>query len=200
MNQGPSDPNSKPQIISSPRPFFSELVESAVVVRKIKAPAATQSYIVDLLEHYMLSGNLFAGQPTLAEQFLTAQQAEPNVRAELLKRLGDTSLYISGFFGDSLHRKLVDLDYYADLGGTAYGTLAANGAAEVAPVFGDLSQRFLEYVELLTFISQQSLVQTNEDLLRLYNRYLTTGSKLAAEQLREKGVLASPIPLKAVKQ
>lgn len=189
----------RPTIISSTRPFFLELIESAVVVRKIKAPAITQNYLVDLLEHYMLAGNL-SSQPTLAEQFLVAQQAEPNVRAELLKRLGDTSLYISGFFGDSLHRKLVDLDYYAELGGSAYGTLAAGSAGEAAPVFGDLSQNFLDYVELLTFISQQSLVQTNEDLLRLYNRYLATGSKLAAEQLREKGVLAAPIPLKAVKQ
>lgn len=198
MSHDTKNSDAKPMIISSSRPYFTELVESAVMVRKIKAPMFTQNYLVDLLDHYMLAGNL--NQTTLAEMFLTANQAEPSVKGELLKRLGDTSLYISGFFGDSLQRKIVDVDYYADLGGSAYGTLASNVSGAVAETFHDLAANFLDYVDLLTFISQQAMVQTNGDLLRLYNRYLATGSKLAAEQLREKGVITPPIQNKAVKQ
>ncbi len=127
---------------------------------------------------------------TMAEMFLTASNVPPTARVEMLKKLGDTSLYISGFFGDSLHRKVVDIDYYAGIGGTAYHTLATCVSEEkYVPVFNDLAGRFLDYVELLTYISQQAMVQTHEDLLRLYDRYLTTGSKLAEEQLIEKGVL-----------
>lgn len=204
-----SDPNStSPQLITSPRPFFTKMVEDAVAQRRLKAPIATQTYLVGLLEHYMVSGNLFGaaeigGSPvpsTLAETFLIATNAEPAAKQELLKRLGDSALYISGFFGDSLHRKVVDVDYYAEIGGSAYSTLAGVMARETAPIYYDLSQRFLDYVEVLTVISQQSLVQSDKDLLRLYNRYLVTGSKLAAEQLLEQGIFTALPTAKTAKQ
>jgi len=37
-----------------------------------------------------------------------------------MQRLGDTALFIAGVFADSLNRKLVDVDYYVAMGGTAY--------------------------------------------------------------------------------
>ena len=118
--------------------------------------------------------------------YLKAGQAVPKVRVDLLKRLGDTSLYISGFFGDSLKKKIVDIDYYAQMGGVAYAALADEESANIySPVYKDFSRRFLEYVDVLTYISQQSFVQSDEDLLRLYDRYMATGSKLAEEQLVE---------------
>ena len=176
------------------------MVETAVARQKVKSSAVTQTYLVDLLEQNMINGKI-ESNTTLAEMYLTASSAEPAVKVELLKRLGDTALYVSGFFGDSLHRKLVDIDYYAEMGETAYGTLAqVVNIKEKVPVFNELSSQFLAFVDVLTFISQQAMVQSDGDLLRLYNRYLATGSKLAEEQLLEKGVLASPLLTKASRQ
>jgi hypothetical protein len=189
-----------PQIISSSRPFFLEMVSDGLDRRRMIARPETKAYIVNILEHYMLAANLkmepeeTGASGTMAEMFLRASGSESGVRAELLRKLGDTSLYISGFFGDSLHRKLVDIDYYAGIGGTAYATLATVTPEETAvQVFNDLSQRFLDYVEVLTYISQQAMIQTDEDLLRLYSRYLVTGSKLAEEQLIERGMITPPV-------
>ncbi len=208
VSQDNNQKASKPELITSSKPFFMEMVDSAVHRRRFSASPMTKSYLADLLEHYVISRNLFGEaeeghneqSKTMAERLLSATQAEATVRGELLKRLGDTSLYISGFFGDSLHRKLVDVDYYAEIGGIAYGTLAAHGESDKAIVFGDLAARFLEYVDVLTVISQTSRIQTDEDLLRLYSRYMSTGSPLAAEQLRELGVLAPDAAIKNSKQ
>ena len=116
-----------------------------------------------------------------------------------MKKLGDTALYVSGFFGDSFKRKIIDIDYYVEIGGCAYGSLAVSDPSHVySPTFGELSSRFMEYVDVLTYISQKSFVQNNEDLLRLYGRYLMTGSKLAEEQLEENGMLHAS--LKKAKQ
>jgi len=41
-----------------------------------------------------------------------------------LKEVGDTSLYVAGFFAKSLTRSLVDVDYYVGLGQSAYAQLA----------------------------------------------------------------------------
>src|SRR6056297_1994193 len=92
-------------LITDPGSYFSEAVEEAVQSRGLTTKPASQKYLVDLLQFYLHTENLFQRQDgvsktsTLAEMFLLAHQSEPAVRFELLKKLGDSSLYISGFFG-----------------------------------------------------------------------------------------------------
>src|SRR5690606_38989701 len=187
--------------ITSTREFFVDVVEEAVVVRNMKTFPLAQNYLVSILENYVTTTNLFDSQSengkltreTLAETFLKAQNANPNVKIELLKKLGDVSLYVSGFFSDSLNRKIVDVDYYVDMGETAYGVLAAETREDTSKrVFSEFSKRFVEYVDLLTTISQKAFIQNDESLLRLYEKYLKTGSQLAKETLEAKGIVTIP--------
>lgn len=156
--------------------------------------------MVNLLQYYLDAKNLFdpdfdeAGRripKTLAEMYLIANNAEDTLlKVELLKKLGDRSLYMSGFFGDSLQRKIVDVDYYVHMGGVAYATLASCVREDIsAKVYTTISRRFIEFVDVLTYISHNSFIKSNESVLRLYDRYLTTGSELAREKLCEIGVL-----------
>jgi hypothetical protein len=183
--------------LESPRDFFVTRVEEAVKRVKFEPSPLSRHYLVDLLEHYMFASNLYpiedtsgkAKRETLAEMYLRAQNAPSPLRLDLLKRLGDSSLYISGFFGDSLNRKIVDIEYYVDMGGVAYHSLANSAQDEkMSRMFGEFAARFPDFVDVLTFISQESMIQTNEDLLKLYDRYLATGSRLAGEQLVGKGL------------
>ena len=182
-------------LLESPRQFFADQIDTAVKRVRFEPHPLSRQYLTDLLERYMFSHNLLDKGETLAELYLRAQNSAPPVRADLLKRLGDSSLYISGFFGDSLNRKLVDIDYYVDMGGVAYGALAHSAAdGHLGLVYGEFSRRFVGFVDVLTFISQEALVQTNGDLLKLYDRYLATGSRLAEGQLAEKGLLGADTP------
>jgi hypothetical protein len=179
--------------LASPRQYFGEMVEAGFSKRNIKTTPAVQLYMVQLLEHYLDARNLFTRPDTLAETFLMASNSQTPEKIELLKKLGDKSLYISGFFGDSLARKIVDLDYYAGMGGAAYASLAdCVREDDTAHVYRIFSQRFIEFVDVLTYISQQSSVHTDQGLLRLYDRYMRTGSELAKEKLIEMGVLTLP--------
>jgi hypothetical protein len=189
-------------LLESPRDFFADKVEDAFKHLKFEPLPLSRAYLIDLLQHYILSNNLFpkddetgrVKRQTLAELYLQAQNSPSPVRIDLLKKLGDSSLYISGFFGDSLSRKIVDIDYYVDMGGVAYSALASSSADEnTSQVYGEFSVRFPEFVDVLTFISQESMIQTNGDLLKLYDRYMATGSKLAEEQLMEKGLLNADV-------
>ena len=170
--------------------FFDEMVNEALTQRKLNTYPMVSKYLVDLLQFYTLSDN-FENSETLAEMYLKAMQEESQaLKTEKLKKLGDMSLYISGFFGDSLKRKVVDIDYYADIGGQAYKCLAQEIQEDTfSKVYGVMSTNFLDFVDVLTIVSQKSLVQSNEDLLRLYDRYVTTGSELARDQLLEKGLI-----------
>ena len=73
----------------------------------------------------------------------------------------------------------------------AYGSLA-NHVKEDALVrlYEELGCRFLEFVEIFTYISQRAQIHNSDDLLRLYERYQVTGSSLAKEQLIERGILS----------
>jgi hypothetical protein len=164
-------------LLESPRDFFADKVEDAFKHLKFEPLPLSRAYLIDLLQHYIFSNNLFpkddetgrVKRQTLAELYLQAQNSPSPVRIDLLKKLGDSSLYISGFFGDSLSRKIVDIDYYVDMGGVAYSALASSSADEnTSQVYGEFSVRFPEFVDVLTFISQESMIQTNGDILKLY--------------------------------
>lgn len=177
-------------LLESPRQFFVDRVDGALKRTKFEPLPLSKQYLVGLLEHFMISSNLLEKRDTLAELYLRAQNSPSPLRIDMLKKLGDSSLYISGFFGDSLNRKVVDIDYYVDMGGVAYAALAHSAADEnSSQMFNEFSLRFTEFVDVLTCISQEAMIQTNEDLLKLYDRYIATGSRLAEGQLVEKGLL-----------
>jgi len=186
-------------LLLSSKDFFYQAVSDAFTKRKIQTYPSVQTYLVGMLEYYMDARKLFdqemdeqgKRQPnTLAEMLLTANNLAIAEKHSLLKKLGDKSLYVSGFFGDSLSRKLVDVDYYADMGGSAYGLLAETVKEDtMAQVYKVFSKRFLDFVDVLTYISQQSMIQSDQNILRLYDRYMRTGSELAKEKLIEMGVL-----------
>jgi hypothetical protein len=118
-------------------------------------------------------------------------------RREGLRRLGDTSLFVAGFFGDSLSRSAVDAGYYVGMGERAYQALsespglAAGGTAET---YGEMAERFGVFVDVLAEIAEMQELRSNRGLIRLYERFLHTGSERVAEQLRARGValLAGP--------
>jgi len=105
-----------------------------------------------------------------------------------LREVGDTSLFISGFFSDRFKRSLVDVDYYMQLGEVAYGSLARRDET-LSQVFDELSEKFAAIVDVLTEVSEQTAPARNADLMRLYEKWLRTGSKRSGDKLIARGIL-----------
>lgn len=95
----------KINFLVSTKDFFNDVVQEAIVARKMTTFPLAQNYLVSILENYIHTNNLFDAQTedgkltreTLAETFLKAQNSNSTVKIELLKKLGDVSLYVSGF-------------------------------------------------------------------------------------------------------
>ena len=90
----------------------------------------------------------------LALKLAARGRTRPDERVRQLRDVGDTSLYVSGFFAESLQRKLVDVDYYIQMGGAAYGSWrAASAATRNSAVFGEvydeLGAKFPRFVDVL---------------------------------------------------
>jgi hypothetical protein len=131
----------------------------------------------------------------LALLYVRALAASRHERARLLRAMGDTALFVSGFFSDSLSRKLVDLDYYRAMGGHAYARLSLHDEpfGFGSEVFSELADRFVEFADLLSEVSEASQLTSNASLLRLYERWAQTGSRRAASLLSARGI----VPLRA---
>jgi hypothetical protein len=174
--------------------WFREMVADALSQRRLKVQEVTEFYLVNLLAGFLEREKLFVEEPDgtvnaepLALILLRAFEADRRERAAHLRRLGDTALFVSGFFGDSLARSLVDVDYYIAMGGRAYGALAESERGLDA-LYEELSGRFADFVDLFAEIAELSDLRSNRGLLRLYERFLLTRSERVAKRLRDRGV------------
>jgi hypothetical protein len=180
--------------------FFRNSVASVAARQSLELDDHTEYYVVNLLTLYSRSEVLFDKTENgtelkplariLAEAVDSADPAERNFA---LQRVGDLSLFLAGFFGDGLSRKLVDVDYYVQMGGAAYGTLSANvrGSARgrlLGAVFEELARNFIDLVDVLAEIREDSREVHDTDILRMYEVWLKTGSRRAARRLREAGI------------
>jgi hypothetical protein len=174
--------------------WFREMVADALSHRRLTIQEVTEFYLVNLLAGFLERERLFVKEQDgtvraepLALILLRALQGDRRTRSAGLRRLGDTALFVSGFFGDSLARTNVDVDYYIAMGERAYGSLAETERGQ-DDLFGELASRFVDFVDLFAEIAELSELRSNRGLLRLYERFLATRDARVAERLRERGV------------
>jgi hypothetical protein len=174
----------------SPVEYFRELVESALARQRVEATEFAAYYLVNLLCQFIRVGRpgRAVDQEPLAFKLARAIDAVGSERRAQLRALGDVSLFVAGVFSDSLTRRVVDLDYYVSMGEYAYASLSRDEGEWFRPVFAELAGKFVHFVDVLTEVSERSAITSSADLLRLYERWLRTGSRDAARRLAERGI------------
>jgi hypothetical protein len=119
-----------------------------------------------------------------------AATEEPlGIRLARALQTGDLSLFISGFFADSLNRSLVDISYYIQLGECAYASLARRGDPALGDVFDELAGKFSACADVLGEVSERSALASNSDVLRLYEKWPRTRSRRSGDLLAERGIV-----------
>lgn len=174
----------------TPTEYFKELVEAALARQRLDAGELTAFYVVNLLAAFTyIDRDTAMDEEPLVLRLARALECGGSQQRAGLRRVGDVSLFIAGFFADSLNRKLVDLDYYVSLGGYAYGSLSRHESDTFSPVFAELAGKFGAFVDILSEVSERSAMSSNTDLLRLYEKWLRTGSRRNGELLVERGIV-----------
>jgi hypothetical protein len=189
-------------IFLNPNEYFQGAVSGAVASLRAEVSEHAQLYLAQLLGRHISMDNFYPkdaeGNPadTLTQQLANALEEEKaEARAARMRQLGDFSLYIAGFFSDSLNRKLVDVDYYIGMGGAAYRTVAQLEKKSKAELFLELAKKFPQFVEILAQISEETGFnpENNRDLLRTYELWSKTGSERLAKQLAKAGIVATAV-------
>jgi hypothetical protein len=173
----------------SPTEFFRELVETAMQNQRVSARELTSFYVVNLLAGFVKGDPHGDADEPLGPRFARALQTAGIAQRDGLRKVGDQSLFISGFFSDSFNRSLVDIDYYIHLGECAYRSLARQQDRSLGEVFDELSDKFTTFVDVLGEVSERTSLSSNGDVLRLYEKWLRTGSRRSADLLVARGIV-----------
>jgi hypothetical protein len=170
--------------------YFKELVDGAIARQRVEANELTTYYLVHLLAGFLERPAAGDDQDTpLAIRLGRALESGGRQQRAGLKQIGDVSLFVSGFFSDSLRRKVIDVDYYVSIGGYAYHALSQMERDSFASVFAELGDKFVGFVDVLSEVSERTACTSNLDLLRLYEKWLKTGSSRSGQLLVERGVV-----------
>jgi hypothetical protein len=164
--------------------FFHDVVQEALDAVHIDTDEPTEWYLVGLLGEFTRAR--ITDQP-LGLTLATAP-SEPAERVRCLKQVGDTSLYVAGFFAESLGRKLVDVDYYASIGSSAYAELSSRLGGSLTQVYAELAERFPAFVEVLAEVRRR-VDFAGADVVKLYEQWLRTRDAWIEKKLRAFGVL-----------
>lgn len=180
--------------------YFQEVIEDAMRVRHIDATRAASTYLVSLLCDFAHPDEDAESPLKKPLTFLLhdALEAPFPERFRRLRTLGDGILYGLGFFGSHIEMKGIDRGYVAFVGTSAYTQAAAmvrkKPAAEPheADVFTELSAKFERFVQVLADVAEGTLASAVSDgrsLVKLYERWLKTGSARLAGELATRGIL-----------
>lgn len=176
--------------------FFMERVQEAMAHRAVTTSKVAEFYVVNLLQEFKKSENLFEQHGSKMEEkplaLLLAETTEGDVNTKIrcLKKMGDLSLYMAGFFAERIKKTQVDLDYYIRMGGGAYASLASILAREktFAELYTELSTLFPNLVDVLAAVAAEIYQRSDKDLLKIYERWLETGNEYLEDLLNREGI------------
>lgn len=151
-------------------------------------------YLGSLLERFGRSEQLFAfqdGQMTLrplALLYSDAIQADNSrERCLMLQQLGDMALFLGALFPERFTRHGILQDYFIGMGGSAYDYLADNAKAN-RHIFAELANTFTRMLEMVANACSRTQHLTTEEVLTLYQRWLSTRDPVIENQLRALGI------------
>ncbi|MCP4187022.1 MAG: hypothetical protein GY763_05400 [Gammaproteobacteria bacterium] len=187
--------------VANLRDYFRRSVEDVIDNRGVDMDPHAAHYVVNLLTSFSRSEALYEddgesyGLKPLALMLADAANASSaEERSQSLQRIGDVSLFVSGFFSNSLARTAVDIDYYINMGGNAYAVLSEEVRGTFrgnafAPIYQELSEKFLVLIDILNEVRDSKRIDSDVDLLRTYQQWLKTGSRRCEKLLRKQGVV-----------
>lgn len=147
-------------IMSSAQAFFREALESALKRNPAELTDEAKVYLIHLLSEFSRSDKAFAGinygeNVVFFDLLERAYSSPESEKISVFRHLGDSSLYILGFFGTPGAKVMVSKEYYEMLGSEAYAQVSALSrlkAVHAAALFQELSERFSSLVKIIEMI------------------------------------------------
>ncbi len=120
-------------------------------------------------KHYFQEEQGRVREKILGKKFLESSNLPKNKQIEELKDIGDTALFLCGYFSDSLNRKLLNMSYYQKIGQLSYRKLNV-----LLPIILDftnfynfIAQSFIALITVIGIVAKKFFSQTEDDFTLL---------------------------------
>ncbi len=123
------------------------LVNEAQASTRLILNENTESYLVFLLMRYAQTTRLM--ESVIAMDFLDSMHSTGRRQIDLLRDVGDKSLLLCGLFPGMAKKHHVNLDYFSDMGQSAYLTVSELQESEMAALYFQLSDKFITMQQIL---------------------------------------------------
>ena len=178
----------------NPQEYFREQISEASENMNLRLLDEVEFYLVNLMCEFIdpYKSGIYTDQANhdtpLALTLKKALEAPPSEKIRLLKQLGDSSLYLAGYFQEGIKGSVVDVSYYIAIGSNAYDKLSNlihdNSFVEV---YRNLAEDFTGLVDLLDSIATP-YTKNNKDLLKVYERWTKYQSDNLRKALEAEGI------------
>jgi hypothetical protein len=187
-------------LIVNPVEYFRSEVTRASSTLKVALGDDLEFYVVNLLVEFIDPSKISEaiGEQTVLDTPLVAmlqkasEVARPEQKAKIFKSLGDTSLYVAGFFQDFFNRKTFDISYYITMGSSAYDNVSTLMDRRGA-IYSELSGNFSKLVDVMAEVASVSTKESNQNILAIYDRWTKYQSTRLRRILENAGI--DPIPV-----
>ncbi|MFK7822573.1 MAG: hypothetical protein AB8G05_00325 [Oligoflexales bacterium] len=186
-----------------PLEFFRSELRKSLKQTRTQLDPESETYLVNFLAnkaypHKHDSGTshvLEVLEKPLALIFKKANEAQGSQKISLMQAVGDTSLFISGFFTEFFNQKSFSRSYYMDLGSSSYN-IAANQIAGHHPnyyllmgIFSFLSNHFYRVAEIISDLADRLRTKDYEDIYAVHKLWETKQSEQLLKALKKEGII-----------
>jgi hypothetical protein len=186
-----SDQNKKIILKTNLQGFFFEGLNTLNKKSLCPVPESVIYYSSDVLDKFALSQDFFeisdgkVREKILGVKLLEATQLGKDEQRKVYKEVADMSLLVCGYFSESTHKKLVDAQYYSQIGKMAYSQLN-----NVAPTFLDIPSFYNMFATCFESITTLMSILATQSRNGLDNN-LIFNKVMKNEDVSEKELLVS---------
>jgi hypothetical protein len=177
--------------------FFDLIIEFEKKL-KIHLSEYSKLYLMKLLEE-LAAGNSYLNNivkedKPLIEILLEAVHQNIFEKIRNLKALGDLCLLFGGLYPDYMTRKLVDIDYFINIGKNSYNLISDTyknytTKYDLYMLYSKLTQEYLKLINILTEISDELSFLDRDNLYKSLKRWERTGIKKYSEFIKSNNII-----------
>jgi hypothetical protein len=176
------------------RLFFYEAITEALGRLHLNVEHWTEFYLAELLTRQV--DKPVPEQPLVSQ--LQAAVSSSTTEQQLLRfrEMGGSALFLVGFCEAAVSARGVNRGYVMHMGGYAYRSAASLSEDGMSQVYVTLSDGFDDFAQVLDEVREMTSLRTQQDILKLYEKWRRTGSIRDAQKLQKAGVHPTFIKLR----
>ena len=175
MEENMKKSNSSICLEASLQAYFFDELHRINQKRQEPLPDLSIYYSSLVIDRFSLSNQYFEKQEdgrvrekTLGIKLLKSEGLSESEKRRELRDIGDTALFLCGYFSNSINEKIIDINYYCEIGRTAYRKLDSYQESfyDYKGFFQHFSKQFHELTNMMSLL--QSDCNLNEEQFLLF--------------------------------